>query len=128
MSGCLGIACYNLFGPGGSLIDPGPQDSNFAAGETLALGRHDNSFFVHAGDKLHQAAFCTLAGLNGRSRFSAHQSRLPLIEPQSRLLQILTVASKAVFDQQWLDVRGEVDCAGRRRRQCPGGPFRADCK
>ena len=69
MIGRLGIAGHRLVGPDGSLIDPGPQDANLVVREAFALGRHDDLFFVHTRDELHQPAFGTLAGLNGRPAF-----------------------------------------------------------
>ena len=108
-----GVGERGIVRPIGSLIDPGPNQTDFSRRQPLplAVGRHLTEFVVDSGHQPYQPALGALARDDVAAQVAAGQRPLLLIETQAPFLVLAAVARMAVSLEEGLDVLGEIDRA-----------------
>src|SRR5437879_1314298 len=85
--------------PDRPLIDPSANHPDFVGRQrrAFAFRRHLAKILVDPGDHPHQPAVGALASDDLRAAIAAVERTLALIEPQTALLMLLTVAGEAIL-------------------------------
>ena len=110
------------FRPLRSLVDPGSQQRHLSRRQSLPTEGHVESI-IFTGHQMDQPAAGAVSRLNYRPRVAAAKGVRLVVQPQTALLHLLTVAGVALPFQKGLNLAAEIDLSLERRRRAGGPTF-----